>query len=94
VLAPIEQIKMALSLATMLENFSPTRHPGAMARVVNAPPICPEDILVDGNRIPEDLLALTRAIVGGDASEPAIAATSIIAKTLRDPNTLHPGFTH
>jgi len=171
VLAPIEHIKMVLSLATMLEDFSPTRQPdamsnmsfplvagvdeagrgplagpvtaaavilpvdfsvldqlddskklsekrramlasviwtealvgvgiaepaeidrlnvlhatmAAMARAVNALSICPEDILVDGNRIPEDLPAPARAIVGGDASEPAIAAASIIAKTLRD----------
>jgi ribonuclease HII len=39
--------------------------------------------LVDGNRLP--VLGMgARAIVGGDASEPAIAAASILAKTHRD----------
>jgi ribonuclease HII len=39
--------------------------------------------LVDGNRLPA-LGMRARAIVGGDASEPAIAAASILAKTHRD----------
>jgi len=56
----------------------------AMARAVNALPRAPSEILIDGNRIPDGLPAPARAIVGGDASEPAIAAASIIAKTLRD----------
>jgi ribonuclease HII len=45
--------------------------------------------LVDGNRLPQlgrvGAAGLTaRAIVGGDATEPAISAASILAKTARD----------
>lgn len=40
--------------------------------------------LVDGNRLPPDLPCPARAIVGGDASEPAISAASILAKVTRD----------
>ena len=40
--------------------------------------------LIDGNRIPPGLLMPARAIVGGDASEAAISAASILAKTDRD----------
>ncbi len=43
----------------------------------------PAMVLVDGNRLPQwDFAA--RAIVGGDAIEPAISAASIIAKEHRD----------
>ena len=38
---------------------------------------------IDGNRCPE-LPLLSRAIIGGDASDPAIAAASILAKVSRD----------
>jgi len=41
-------------------------------------------ILVDGNRLPTGLPCEARALVGGDVSEPAIAAASILAKTSRD----------
>ena len=40
--------------------------------------------LVDGNRLPLALPCEGRAIVGGDASVPAISAASILAKTERD----------
>ncbi|HEY9132764.1 MAG TPA: ribonuclease HII [Dyella sp.] len=40
--------------------------------------------LIDGNRLPKQLPCPARAIVGGDASEPAICAASIIAKVSRD----------
>ncbi|SFN48561.1 ribonuclease HII [Dokdonella immobilis] len=40
--------------------------------------------LIDGNRLPSDLPCPGRAIVRGDASEPAISAASILAKTERD----------
>jgi len=60
----------------------------AMRRAVLAMSICPHRLIVDGNRLPrlEGLGApLTgRAIVGGDATEPAISAASILAKTARD----------
>jgi len=51
---------------------------------------------VDGNRCPE-LPVLGRALVGGDASDPAIAAASILAKVSRDRQIValdaeHPGY--
>lgn len=41
-------------------------------------------ILVDGNALPDALPAPAQACIGGDASEPAISAASILAKTARD----------
>lgn len=55
----------------------------AMQRAVMALPQTPAGVLVDGNRAPA-LPLPTRAIIGGDASAPAIAAASIIAKVWRD----------
>ena len=43
----------------------------------------PDSALVDGNRCPE-LPVPARAVVGGDAIEPAISAASILAKVTRD----------
>lgn len=40
--------------------------------------------LIDGNQLPKDLPCRGRAIVGGDALEPAISAASILAKVTRD----------
>jgi ribonuclease HII len=40
--------------------------------------------LVDGNHLPPSLPCPARAVVGGDASEPAISAASILAKVSRD----------
>jgi ribonuclease HII len=56
----------------------------AMRRACLALHRAPALILVDGNRLPAFLPAPARAIVGGDASEPAISAASILAKTARD----------
>lgn len=44
----------------------------------------PTAALIDGNRVPEALPCPARAIVGGDALEPAIGAASILAKVHRD----------
>ena len=55
----------------------------AMRRAVEGLAIMPSEALVDGNRTPE-LNCRSRAIVGGDASEPCISAASIIAKVSRD----------
>jgi ribonuclease HII len=44
--------------------------------------------LIDGNRLPKDLPCPARAIVGGDALEPAIMAASILAKVARDRHML------
>lgn len=55
----------------------------AMRRAVEALAVTPTEALIDGNRCP--LLAIpARAIIGGDATEPAISAASILAKTARD----------
>jgi ribonuclease HII len=55
----------------------------AMRRAVLALVPAAEAALIDGNRCPE-LPIPARAIVKGDALEPAISAASILAKTERD----------
>lgn len=55
----------------------------AMRRAVEALPLPPEEILVDGLHCPEVSCA-ARAIVDGDAKIAAISAASILAKTSRD----------
>ncbi|MFC4764505.1 ribonuclease HII [Dyella koreensis] len=55
------------------------------------------EALIDGNKLPKDLPCLGRAIVGGDALEPAISAASILAKVTRDRmmiamENVHPGY--
>ncbi|MEO8459481.1 MAG: ribonuclease HII [Dokdonella sp.] len=55
-----------------------------MARALAALAIAPTLALIDGNRLPRDLPCAARAIIGGDALEPAISAASILAKTARD----------
>lgn len=55
----------------------------AMKRAVEALAIPAEHALIDGNRCPE-LPCSAEAIIGGDGSEPAISAASIIAKVARD----------
>ena len=60
----------------------------AMRRALLAMTVMPDHVLVDGDRLPSlaglgrDVTA--RAIVGGDVTEPAISAASILAKTARD----------
>lgn len=60
----------------------------AMARLVEVLGEDPLGVLVDGNLTPHgrrpEWRWPARAIVGGDAREPAIAAASILAKTWRD----------
>ncbi|WP_104204774.1 ribonuclease HII [Billgrantia saliphila] len=55
----------------------------AMRRAIDALPIAPEFLLVDGNRLPGHHVP-GQAIVKGDARHPAIAAASILAKVARD----------
>jgi len=55
----------------------------AMRRAVDQLDPKPVLVRVDGNRLPQ-LEQAARAIVGGDASDRAISAASIIAKTHRD----------
>ena len=52
---------------------------------------------IDGNALPKNLPCPGRAIVGGDALEPAISAASILAKVTRDRmmvamETTYPGY--
>lgn len=60
----------------------------AMRRAILGLPLVPQNVLIDGNRLPN--LDFRRfavsgdAIVGGDASVASISAASIIAKTTRD----------
>lgn len=68
----------------------------AMARAVAALRPAAQFALVDGNQMPA-LAIPARCIVGGDDSEPAISAASILAKTHRDAlmrsiDEVHPGY--
>lgn len=72
--ASVEEIdRLNILHATML----------AMQRAVAALSCVPDLVRVDGNRCPS-LLVPSEAVVGGDATVPAIAAASILAKTTRD----------
>ncbi len=55
----------------------------AMQRAVHGLHIQPDQVLVDGNRLP-DLSMPARAIVKGDSKVQAISAASILAKVERD----------
>ena len=55
----------------------------AMTRAVQALPVPPEFVLVDGNRCPKWHWA-SEAVVKGDGRVPCISAASIIAKVSRD----------
>ena len=59
----------------------------AMKRAIEGLSIRPDVALIDGIHCPQVTLA-TRAIVGGDDSEPCISAASILAKTARDAEML------
>lgn len=68
-----------------------------MHRAVQALPIRPSKVLVDGNRLPPELGVDAEAIVRGDARIAAISAASILAKHSRDRWMLeldahHPGY--
>lgn len=56
----------------------------AMRRAVEALGMAPAFALVDGNDPPSGLACLSRAVVKGDLTEPAISAASILAKCARD----------
>ena len=55
-----------------------------MSRAVAGLSLVAHEALIDGNKLPRDLPCPGRAIVGGDALEPAISAASILAKVSRD----------
>lgn len=59
--------------------------------------LAPQMALIDGNRLPRTLPCEARAVIGGDACEPAISAASILAKVSRDRHmhsldSVHPGY--
>lgn len=54
----------------------------AMKRAINKLPTAPDHCLIDGNRLPPDLIGT--AVVRGDTKSLSIAAASIIAKQTRD----------
>ena len=56
----------------------------AMRRAIDSLDCKPDEIVIDGNALPASLPAPARALIGGDAIEPAISAASILAKTARD----------
>lgn len=55
----------------------------AMKRAIKGLSLVPDEVLVDGNRLP-DIAIPARAIVQGDAKVQAISAASILAKVRRD----------
>ncbi len=55
----------------------------AMKRAIEGLSLVPDEVLVDGNRLP-DIAIPARAIVQGDAKVQAISAASILAKVRRD----------
>lgn len=68
-----------------------------MRRALDALSLAPAYALVDGNHLPKPMPCPARAVVDGDAKEPAISAASIIAKTVRDRimcdlDRVHPGY--
>ncbi|MEO7072960.1 MAG: ribonuclease HII [Rhodanobacter sp.] len=62
--------------------FHATMH--GMTRALAQLALAPQYALIDGNRLPRELCCTAQAVVGGDASEPAISAASILAKVARD----------
>ncbi len=56
----------------------------AMCRAVEGIAPLPEAVRIDGSEMPSGLPCPATAHVGGDASDPAIAAASILAKSARD----------
>ncbi len=56
----------------------------AMRRAVEALQVQPDQVLVDGNKIPQGLNMPCEAVVGGDALHAEISAASILAKVTRD----------
>lgn len=68
----------------------------AMRRAIAALGVAPEEAWIDGKSCPPGLSCRSKAIVDGDALEPAISAASILAKTERDAHmcTLHERYPH
>ncbi|MDO4907823.1 ribonuclease HII [Neisseria sp.] len=56
----------------------------AMTRAVQGLAVPPQKVLIDGNRVPEDLNIPAEAVVKGDSKITEISAASVLAKTARD----------
>jgi ribonuclease HII len=56
----------------------------AMRRAVLGLSIAPHRVIIDGRDIPPGIHFSCLAIIGGDATQPAISAASIVAKVMRD----------
>lgn len=56
----------------------------AMKRAVQGLDVPPDYVLIDGNRIPQDLGFEAEAVVKGDSKIIQISAASVLAKTARD----------
>lgn len=56
----------------------------AMSRAIAGLKLTPQHALIDGNRLPKDLICPANAIVKGDALVASISAASILAKVQRD----------
>ncbi|PXV58661.1 RNase HII [Dyella jiangningensis] len=68
-----------------------------MSRALSGLTPAAHEAWIDGNALPRDLPCTGRAIIGGDALEPAISAASILAKVTRDRwmvalDREHPGY--
>lgn len=55
-----------------------------MRLAVEALPIKPDLVLIDGNRCPDGLAFATQSVIQGDSLSASIAAASILAKVTRD----------
>jgi len=55
-----------------------------MARAVRELAVQPGRVLIDGNRVPENLPCPAQAVIKGDGIHPCIMAASILAKVSRD----------
>jgi ribonuclease HII len=68
----------------------------AMRRAIEQLKTAPQEAWIDGKSCPPGLACRAKAIVDGDALEPAISAASILAKTERDAHmcALHERYPH
>ena len=64
----------------------------AMRRAVEALPVLPDHVLIDGRDVPAGLACKAQAVVKGDSLLASIAAASIVAKVIRDRAMRHIGF--
>jgi len=55
-----------------------------MKQAVKQLSLTPDLVIVDGNKVPPNMIAETKAVVKGDAKSLSIAAASILAKVSRD----------